>query len=172
MKELSPRRFTIADVMILVAAAALGCLLLRVYHANRPPFIPGYTPPFVWKYATEASPIVIVWPFALLAARAIPPRPTYRRIFRQPGTMACLAALLHLAFYEVTSYGKAYIHSFGFDVEYHFQLLLSAGYAVAIAWLAMSLVGAWRPEASWVDRAGRALGAYFITIYILTSVHL
>lgn len=37
-----------------------------------------------------------------------------------------------------------------------------AGFLVAGAWLALLLAGAWRPEPTWVDRAGRALGVYWI----------
>jgi hypothetical protein len=37
-----------------------------------------------------------------------------------------------------------------------------AGFVVAGAWLTLLLAGAWRPEPTWVDRAGRALGVGWI----------
>jgi hypothetical protein len=37
-----------------------------------------------------------------------------------------------------------------------------AGLLVAGAWLTLLLAGAWRPEPTWVDRAGRALGVFWI----------
>ncbi len=37
-----------------------------------------------------------------------------------------------------------------------------AGLVVAGAWLSLILAGAWRPELTWVDRAGRAVGVYWI----------
>ncbi len=37
-----------------------------------------------------------------------------------------------------------------------------AGLVVAGAWLALILAGAWRPEPSWIDRAGRTLGWFWI----------
>lgn len=37
-----------------------------------------------------------------------------------------------------------------------------AGLVVAGAWLTLRMAGAWRPEPTWVDRAGRALGLFWI----------
>ena len=42
-----------------------------------------------------------------------------------------------------------------------------AGLVVAGAWLALFLTRAWRPEPAWVDRAGRAIGWF----WILAGVH-
>jgi hypothetical protein len=36
--------------------------------------------------------------------------------------------------------------------------------AVVASWVALALARRWRPEPSWVDRAGRALGAYWIAL--------
>jgi hypothetical protein len=40
----------------------------------------------------------------------------------------------------------------------------TGGFAVAVAWATLALVGRWEPEASWVDRLGRALGAGWIAM--------
>jgi hypothetical protein len=37
-----------------------------------------------------------------------------------------------------------------------------AGLAVAGAWLTLFRAGAWRPESTWVDRAGRVLGVFWL----------
>jgi len=42
-----------------------------------------------------------------------------------------------------------------------------AGLVVAGAWLALILTKAWRPEQTWVDRAGRAIGWF----WIVTALH-
>jgi hypothetical protein len=44
--------------------------------------------------------------------------------------------------------------------SFHWEFFLEspAAYGVAGAWLALALAGWWRPEPSWVDRLGRALG--------------
>ena len=36
--------------------------------------------------------------------------------------------------------------------------------AVAAAWLTLALTGRWRPRPDWLDRAGRALGTFWIAI--------
>jgi hypothetical protein len=42
-----------------------------------------------------------------------------------------------------------------------------AGFVVAGAWLILAFARAWRPEPSWTDRAGRALGIF----WILAALH-
>lgn len=46
------------------------------------------------------------------------------------------------------------------------------GYAVAAVWLVLAISGRWRPEESWIDRLGRALGVTWIAITILAALPL
>ena len=48
------------------------------------------------------------------------------------------------------------------------SLSAPAGLAVAVAWLGLAASGRWRPQASWIDRLGRGLGATWIGITALT----
>jgi hypothetical protein len=41
-----------------------------------------------------------------------------------------------------------------------------AGFVVAGAWIALALAGRWRPERSWIDRLGRAIGVFWIAAAI------
>ena len=43
----------------------------------------------------------------------------------------------------------------------------SAGFAVAATWLALRVGGWWYPSPTWVDRAGRALGWYWIAVCVV-----
>jgi hypothetical protein len=43
----------------------------------------------------------------------------------------------------------------------------SAGMAVASTWLALRLGGWWHPAPTWIDRAGRVLGWYWIAICLV-----
>jgi hypothetical protein len=47
------------------------------------------------------------------------------------------------------------------------QLLILVGGAIASVWIVMWLSGTWRADPSWIDRAGRALGIYWIMISAL-----
>jgi hypothetical protein len=46
------------------------------------------------------------------------------------------------------------------------QPMFLVGGAVASVWIVLWLSGTWRAERSWIDRAGRALGIYWITISV------
>jgi hypothetical protein len=56
-------------------------------------------------------------------------------------------------------------------VIYHIHLhMIQRGYvatAVAGAWFVLLLAGWWRPEPSWIDRAGRVIGILWIVPYLL-----
>lgn len=99
------RPFTISDAMILVAAAAVGLILVRSY-------LPGFVrhistlgrqiadPWGLWvAYGWLQGPVAcFVIPFmaGLVAMRLLPPRPPRRRLLSQPGFVACVAALASL----------------------------------------------------------------------------
>ena len=59
----------------------------------------------------------------------------------------------------LAAYTPAVVASFG----------TPAGYAVAATWVVLAASGRWRPEKSWVDRLGRALGLAWICITALVS---
>jgi hypothetical protein len=47
------------------------------------------------------------------------------------------------------------------------------GYAVAAAWLTLAIGRRWRPEPTWVDRSGRAIGFFWllmIPMYMLINI--
>ncbi len=45
-----------------------------------------------------------------------------------------------------------------------------AGWAVAVSWCTLVFIGRWRPEPSWVDRWGRALGCTWIILGPMASL--
>ena len=45
------------------------------------------------------------------------------------------------------------------------------GLAVAVAWLILGFAGGLRPEPTWPDRAGRALGGFFLACVALRWVY-
>ena len=44
------------------------------------------------------------------------------------------------------------------------------GFAIAACWLVLIVGRRWRPEPSWIDRCGRALGAYWILLVPVVRV--
>ncbi len=127
---------------------------------------------------------------ALVVIRRLryPASPFWRA--RRPGALACLASSgvlvlllatraiwpashnLHIRVGpagEVRAVASARLHDAnaadrGGDPLLHAALAMPrfAGFVVGGAWLALAMAGRWRPERSWVDRLGRAIGVFWI----------
>jgi hypothetical protein len=181
------RRFTVLDGMVLVAATAFGC--------GADAWLGGFiedqwgqaTPDLLRSFFRErkfdgmavvlmllAGPVAGAWTLALIPLRLARPRPSLRRLARQPGWMAsCAFALALVSGSVVVGLLMAVIE--GRSLTFLLQELsplvpLLVAPAIVAAWLALVLNRRWRPEPSWVDRAGRALGVYWIAASIVGPV--
>ncbi|MFI5458398.1 MAG: hypothetical protein ACHRXM_23455 [Isosphaerales bacterium] len=210
---------TILDAIVLVAAMAIALAMARGWPSPRWCAMPAFAvyngrPPSTARslhyfFATRISwtiPFAITFTAALLILRFRSPRPRFIRIARQPGAVACAAALVAMAArmgQEALGYALAYLTRPSSAVRlpsppflrydnagWHlplgqvlhnivletFPLLVSpsVGIAVVVAWGVQWASGRWRPEPSWLDRAGRLAGAYWIaqavTIVALTEL--
>ncbi len=190
------RRITLLDLMVFAAATAIGLSLVQFGRAGKAagawlfagPVPRGQQSGYVSKawltpYAERAVPILPclpAWTAAYLVTRLRGPRPRRRRLVLQPGLVAAVAALSVLTIEATLLVGSA-----GIDGRFNWAspervsdfvangivlLLHHAGWAVAVSWLTLILIGRWRPEASWVDRAGRALGCAWILVGPLASL--
>jgi hypothetical protein len=100
-ERVSTRAFRISDMIVLIAATAIGLGLLRFMAANGCLFrtesiVPEYT------YRAQCGyellfPFLWAWTLAFLMLRLRRPRPRLQRLARQPGMAACSAAALALA---------------------------------------------------------------------------
>jgi hypothetical protein len=169
------RRFTLADLMIVVAAAGVGAMFLR-WLGETPTFVLLRVPwPWAYSFLLGLCPFLVVAPLALLAMRARAPRPPWRRIFRQPGAVACLAVVADVVSHDLLFGVRAFINSlrespFRFGIEYYFNPIFYAGRAVALAWAILALAHIWHPEPGWIDRAGRAFGVAMIGLWLLVTI--
>jgi hypothetical protein len=173
MRTILTRRFTLADGMILIAAAALGLGLQNT-------LLTAGIPPWMKQYGMLLTPWLIATPIGLLGLRAMHPRPTLRRICRQPGTVACAASLAAISMrgllnaiddviYQVM--GSHNVHGLSHWIwDYYAEALVAGGW-VALAWAVLASARAWRSEPSWIDRAGRVYGWLMIAIWFLASIH-
>jgi hypothetical protein len=149
----------------------------------------------LWSCLILASPFVMAWTLAILGLRLRRPRPRWRRLVRQPGFVAGSVAGLVLAFrlagfatlrWRVGSdpglalwsvrfiWPRGYIVAgnpgyLAFDNDHFLGTMAMIGLAVAATWMLMILSGRWKPERSWVDRAGRLLGWLWIVTLPLTA---
>jgi hypothetical protein len=175
-RPISPRPLTLADLLILIAAAGVALLVLRVQlREDRREFAPGVTVAMFEPWGVFQICVTRSLPFlgmagpALLVLRLRRPRPSRWRVFRQPGTAACLAltvsgslAVLGDAVLVIAS------PAFGNTVTYCLLGLGRTGGSVLVVWLSLALAGAWRPVPDWIDRSGRALGILLIILYFLS----
>jgi hypothetical protein len=185
------RGFRWFDAAVLIAAAAAALVVQRwtwgnvsaewSYRLNFPEDWPKWVH---WRdrinwYEVVCWPYVAVAAPALLLLRLVPPRPSRRRLTVQAGTTACLAVMIATSYHLLDVTLAVWDNSFsnpdapaGYHWEtFHFCLAEWMGYAqwdtglaVAVAWGVLALGGRLRAEASWIDRAGRLLGAYALIV--------
>lgn len=129
---------------------------------------------------------------AILVVSLRSPRPPLARCFRQPGAAACAVASIFLVLEVVNHYLNLTIrigmprlmqdlYDWGaheateFATPYNFGALAvglgeTSGLAVAGVFLALWASGLWRPASTWLDRAGRALGWFWIIAALILIV--
>jgi hypothetical protein len=178
---MKPRPFGLTDAMILVVAVAAG---LSVNRLNWAGFVDRWRQPIdahdsIETFLALVAPQLAAGTIATLVLRMRNPRPSFRRIAREPGSAACtvaLAAFVVIACWVglITAMGrsvefsehltKAGVHTYGSAALYPLsgRILVAYGdriaFAIAGAWLAVCLSGRWRPEPTWLDRLGRTMG--------------
>jgi hypothetical protein len=126
-------------------------------------------------------PLAGPWTLLLLVLRMRPPRPSWRRIWRQPGMAACLAALFGwcwsgLALLLAMDAGLVARSNRFHPPEAWAQKCLAdevfmyVGLAVAAVWIVQFLSGRWRRSADWIDLMGRLVGILWIVIGLVWTV--
>jgi hypothetical protein len=175
------RRFDAIDLLVLLAAAALGVAASVRYQA----FVDGMTRSMGWerfaphgfrRWRSAPVPAVALWSLALLAVRLRGPR---SRLSRRPGVVPSVVVAGLLLAGLVRTIARSLSPDIPFWMSWRMRLgrplttlgsLLQGadsgtGFATAAAWLVLLAGGWWRPEPSWVDRAGRLLGCYWIAMW-------
>ncbi|AGA28428.1 hypothetical protein [Singulisphaera acidiphila] len=186
------RTFGLVDAMAFIAAIAAGFASYRVCierWAGLGP-IPFSRQPDLWPieflygFTTWVPLWLAPWTVALLLLRFRQPRPCLRRLVRQPGFVADVAASLvltvgvvaivlvlvlrclptsRLVFWGASSWPLF------FRCAFDLQLPTLMGAAVAVGWSMLCLGGRWRPERSWLDRLGRALGYCWVALLLINA---
>jgi len=168
------RRFTVIDGMVLVAALAVGLFLGRKFGSRV--FVIDADPD---NRITYLVCLALSVNLALLALSLMHPRPPRREWAAQPGVSAGLAVVMSFAFFilygvgtEGIEHGFEGVNEFVSRVEDEFEESLEYTYtssltfgAVGSVWISTALVGAWRAEKTWLDRAGRVLGIFWLFLW-------
>ena len=192
-----PRRFKLVDAMALVAAMAVACgvtlwidrasggfiswssifhlfsdnstTVVLDHYAELPSLVGGT----IVDLICLSLPFFAVLTLTMVPIRLLDPRPRFRRLVRQPGTMAVFAASLGILI-AATEVACAMLYS-AFAAASASPLFILAvlggvasypGLAVFFVWMTLLLGRRWRAEPDWVDRAGRVFGAYWMTMAV------
>lgn len=169
------RRFTLADVMISVAATAVGLTLWRLLITNRTWW--GNASFSLSSWLLNTTPFLLAAALAFLGMRLLPPRPERRAALTQPGAVACLVVIAAFLVRAISINASMFVggllrsmNSVGYGVESYALAVLYAGQDVALVWVVLRLVGVWRPSPDWVDRAARSFGWFMIAIWVLSAL--
>jgi hypothetical protein len=181
------RRLLVSDVMLLILAAAIGLAVYRLFlntflggHQVGLPDLQIRTAGLVlvrmMQWIEPTLPVAAAWTVAVPALRVRRPRPSWRRVLRQPGTTACLAAIVG-SLWALAAFGGTLqvtvvrgpadmgpVSAWFFFPILVRELFTYVGQAVAWAWFGQALSGCWRPVPNAIDRMGRTLGAYWILV--------
>jgi hypothetical protein len=174
-----PRKFTLLDAMVFIAATGIAFVPIRLFLWENWRFPEELSAPEIWRTALEVNVSLI--PLALSLSVVVSllgmkkPRPNLRRVYRKPGIAACIVAVVY-SILSLLGYAVFLRFSHALDrgifddknsvmlwIRIGMQPMFLVGGAVASIWIVMGLGGTWRADPSWIDRAGRALGIYWIT---------
>jgi hypothetical protein len=171
------RRFNLGDAMILIAATAVGLGLMRTFafeviRDQRPinPRLDTFGSRVVMQVALAAvvlTPLLAMLSVAVLILRLRRPRPLLRKLTRQPGMVASLAATIGVVLGLVVFLAYVYRVLIGDFESFGEGVIMGAfpiAYAVAAAWGVLAIQKRWRAERHWLDRLGRVLGAAWLFV--------
>ena len=166
------RRMTISDAMILVGVTATALATARVCLVQVMPR----------SHPAAAVRMTVIFVALALTITLIPlrfRRPRSRRPGRHPGTVACCAVAMALAFIlaeqastwlkPVPAPARAEPLYRTINLVFNVSRLDLYSPAVAGAWLALALSGRWRPGRDWLDWAGLTIGVCWIVAPFIAS---
>ena len=171
------RRLTLLDAMVLIAMIGTAVASLRGFSVAdivrlgvRPR--PNLLPVLRHGLVGPLLPCGLAWTLAVLLLRFRQPRPPRRHLARQPGTVACVAAasvagagalaLLLVMIAEFYTQTEQVALTDRFVTRFMEAMAPYMGTGVLVAWMALVLNRTWRPESSWIDGMGRAMGVFWV----------
>jgi hypothetical protein len=168
------RRFSLLDVLILIAAMGLEfTAILAVQAILRGMRVSQITFDSYSIWFILASPVVGMGCLILLIAAFSRPEVRRRREFRKPGITA--SCTFWIVFFGanwgfVRLNPSILTHPNPGAIHILWDLASSyAGLSVLAVWIVQALAGWWRPVPTWIDRAGRLAGIFWIAAYIIRA---
>jgi len=167
MRDPGLRRLTIVDVMVLVGGVAIGLAWMRVVRSGA---ASTHADSYVeWLLRGPSTCVAAGLAVALIVLRLRRPRPRRRRLVIQAGFVACAATLASLIlgtgcwlFFEMVHTRTAgSVRPMVPSSIWSWSTAAVPGFLTG-SWLGLWLARRWATEPSWIDRAGRIVGAFWI----------
>jgi hypothetical protein len=185
VKTPAKRPFRLADGMVLVAATAVAFAIFRQGLSGQVAFstFGGAGEQWLFFWMHQVVPFPAMWSLAVFGIAVRDRSAGRRRKPRDPGVVACCAAVVALTlttlvastFYtlhvleEIRAIPRIFTHARNSHAMPPFAnapMEEIVGAAVLGAWSAMAASGRWRARPSWIDRAGRILGILWIGLFL------
>lgn len=177
------RHFNLLDIAALIGATAVGLCAIRPFLADfvtAPKVLENgrwvsrwWDPIVLLNRAVILEVMLMAWSLAWVVLQLRQPRPTLRRLIRQPSFVAtCSAAVVIVVCGPITAAVLALRPTPpGSAVEYWMQfetwsslVSLQSGAAVAAGWTLLALGRHFRRDAGWLEWIGRALGFIWVAM--------
>jgi hypothetical protein len=168
-------RLTIFDVMILVAASAVGAWGAAAYRAGFPlPIIARPGLPVLPLLLSVPIAAALTWGSVAVPARTL--RERTRRLSREPGTALCAAAaaasLGVVARWSLRAWTTPYADGspwiYGARILYEWAS--SCGLAVLAALALLILEAGFRRQVGWIEWVRLTLAAYWLAVFLIFSI--
>jgi hypothetical protein len=180
------RNMRVADIMTMVSAVALGLAWSRLNVALKSHFETNPRALFAalspgkswWEYLSCFLPLFTLCPLSILTSWLVSRRSSLTREIRHPGLIACFGAalvfVLECARALIVTGRQIVMNGFSLEAHDHYYnfvwwqsvlpVIVPSEFALAIlcGWLLQGLYRKCRPEPSWLDRAGRAVGVFWL----------
>lgn len=186
MQEIPSRRFNISDGMVMIAAITPSLVLIKIGVGFGIFEIGNMTKTGGLALGRELVEFFNVGGGCILAG-LVPAvlilglyraKPSVRDAVRGPGLIACIIALAALILPVFWSAVTVAVES---GLPYPNYLLpfnnlfghwmFAASPMILGAWITLALLGRWRPNPTWTDRAGCVLGLCFLMIYLYAQIY-
>jgi hypothetical protein len=172
-------RFTLLDLIGLIAAAGVGVGLAR-FHFEQVAAVSRFAALMEYRgWVYRVALLVLPFAAAIAWSRLRRPWRPARRIAREPGSVALLATAVSVVMILVdeilseTLPGPPGTRRIGVPwrplINPAGMLATVPGPAVLAAWATQWLSGHWRIRPGWIDRAGFALGLIWIILFLSRS---
>jgi hypothetical protein len=184
-RELVQRRFGVADIAILILASGIGLAWIRkdlpgLFAAPRDlvngRWVTRWSLPVALSKAVTVEIWLMPWAAAWLILQLRRPRPSFQRLSRQPGFVACLSSVAALLVsgpltQAVISSSTSGLNGWLDRMVWGELVSSQMGVAVLAGWAVLAASQRCRIRSGWLDRVGQVIGLIWVAMIPANLAH-